>query len=619
MILHGPHPEAPLALDTPIRSAWSTLPEALRGAAKHAPERGVHVYNASGSKEFQSWGQLMSASSRVAAALSAQGIVPEQKVLLCMSTSIEFISSFFGLLLLGAVPVPLSLPRQDARDALGVVAFLERLSQSIGVRDLLCDETLPVEQRPGAGAVAAFDRVMALDQILHGVPIGEVLWPGSDTQTAYIQLTSGTTDRPKGVLLSHENILTSVRSVGYAVELGQQDVGICWLPLDNIIGLVGFVCLSMYWGVDVVLMSPEFFLDRPHMWLRLIERHRATLTAAPDFGYYHCLRRANEKDLVDLDLSSLRVAMTGGEPVRARHMKMFADRFASCGFSPDCFVPVYGVSEGTLGVSFAPLNEPPRIERFNRRIFEKQGQVVVLQEQDTFTAYERMHLVSVGKPLPWVDVAILNEDGDFEEAGRLGHIVTRGPHVSVGYASTDRARTPDSWMRTGDVGFISSDGYLFFVERASDVLTTSFGRRIFPSEVELFVNSVDGVRSGSALVFFHPSQGTPEQLVIAYETLAGAASDEIEDTVRRALKKHLDLSVDRVVELSTHSVPKTRDGKTRRQAAQALFAKGQLDRKQRASELVGVLRLVNRARTDILRFGHNTKRRVGRLFERFKP
>lgn len=618
MILHGDMPHEALALDTPARAMWSTLPEALRGAAKLAPERGVHVYGGQGSKEFQSWAQILEASSRVAAALHARGIVADHEVLLCMSTGMEFIYGFFGLLLLGAVPVPFALPRQDARDALGVVAYLERLGHGLGVRDLLCDASLPVDQRPGAGAVALFDRVMALDQILQGVPIGESVWPSADpSELAYIQMTSGTTGAPKGVRLTHQNVITSVRSVGYALELSQDDVGISWLPLDNIIGLVGFVCLSMYWGLDVVLMSPEFFLSHPHMWLRLIQRHRATLTAAPDFGYYHCLRRVNEKDLRDLDLSSLRVAMTGGEPVRARHMKMFADRFAPHQFSADCFMPVYGVSEGTLGVTFAPLHEPLRIERFNRRIFEKKGEVVLLREQDTFTSYERMHLVSVGKPLPMVDVAILDEDSALVGHSTMGHIATRGPHVSLGYISSVSPLAPSTWTLTGDLGFVSEDGYLFVVERTEDLIVTSFGRRIFPNEAELFINSVDGVSAGSALIFLDSSDSI-DQLVVAYETLAGAAREEIEAQVRRLLKKHLDLSVDRVLELSNHSVPKTRDGKTRRATARALFAKGQLDRKTRASELVGVLRLVNRARADILRLGHNTRRRLGRLVEKFK-
>lgn len=601
------------------QQSWRTIVDAFKSTASHEHKRGVYLHGVEGTQEFRTYAQLLEGALRVGAALEKKGIKQGDELLLCMPTGYDFITSFFGATFIGAVPIPLAPPRRDSRQSLGVISLIERLAERLGVALLLFNDALPVEQRPVAGPGTVFAKTLSLARILDDVPLGATAWPRhSLPESAYIQLSSGATGPTKGIRLSHANILSSVQAVGQAVQVTPDDIGLCWLPLDNIMGMVGFLCFSIYWGLDLVLMDPVRFLDRPVDWLWAIHQHGATVTAAPDFAYYHCLRRVNTHSLEGLDLSSLRVAMSGAEPVRARHIKMFLRRFESCGLQPQCFMPVYGLSEGTLALTFCAPNEPLQLDCINRRVLEHHNRIERFEDNDRLSAYERMHLVSVGKPLSGITVSILDEDNQPMPPDSLGRIATRGPHVMQGYVPDSWPSSfRDGWLVTDDLGYLNEAGYLFVIEREPDTLDSIWGRRIFPSEVELFINAVDGVRAGTALVFL-VQEDDQERVVVAYETQTGAALDEIQDEVRRLLKKHLDLDVDTIVELSTSSVPKSRDGKTRRFMARALFEQGLLDRKDRTTELDGVMRLVNRARSDVVRLAHVVKNRAERMLARTK-
>ena len=310
--------------------------------------------------------------------------------------------------------------------------------------------------------------------------------------------------------------------------------------------------------------------------------------------------------------------MSGGEPVRARHIKAFVERFEPMGLRPDVFLPVYGLTEGTLAVTFAPLEDRLRVDAINRQELACRGRATPLEGGHAPTPHERMHLVSVGQPLPGVRLKIVDERG--QEVGErvLGEIAFMGPNAvergvpAAEDASDGQTRRRGAWVWTGDLGYVAA-GRLYVVARAQDSPRGEQGRRLLPAEAELFVDAIDGVRTGSATVF---RAGQGAQLVVVFEVQRGAAAAEIAAEVRRQLDHHLALEPDEVCALTPGSVPRTRDGKRRRGLTRTLWEQGRLERGERAGDLDGAVRLLNRARSDLLRMGQRVRRQLGRWLPR---
>jgi fatty-acyl-CoA synthase len=480
----------------------------------------------------------------------------------------------------------------------------------VGAHALIHDASLPVEWRPVRGPGAPLDRIFELERLLQGVPLGASCARRAEhNEVAYIQLSSGTSAPVRAVALTHSGILQNTRAVARALSITPEDLGVSWLPLDNIMGLLGFVVLPMDWGLDTVLIAPERFLSRPQDWLWTISQHRATLTAAPDFAYHACVRRINETDLQGLDLSSLRVAMSGGEPARARHMEAFTRRFRKHGFGDDVFLPVYGLTEATLAVSFSTAGRPYTLLGLNRKVLEREGWVAPLPSSGAPTPYERMHLVSVGTPLDGVQIRVVNEAGEPLGEGLLGQLHVHSTGRMSGYVGAREAgvgELPGGWLATGDVGFFHEQ-QLYIVTRGADLIASRSGRRLIPDEIELFVNAIDGVRTGSSVAF---DAGESHHVVVACEILPGADAEEIELQIRQSLLRHLDLAPDALMTLTPFSVPRTRDGKVQRGLARRLYQLGKLDRRARVTELDGVRRFVQRVRGDVLRLAGRAQTRI---------
>ncbi len=590
---------------------WDTLMEMFHATASAHPQRGIYVIGEDGGREWRTYAQLLEESYRMGAALQAAGFGAADRIVIMMRTGYTFIAAFFGCVAIGAHPIPLAPPRHDHPNPYASMKSLSKFAARMGARGVLFDDDLPVEQRPTAGPTSNLESALSAAQLLERATLGaRPDAPETPSPVAYIQPTSGSTGPVRAVALTHRNVLTSVAAAGLALKVDAEDMGQSWLPLDNIMGLVGFVLLPMYWGIDVALMPPQRFLDKPAQWLWAIHQHRATLTSAPNFAYHYCVRRCRERDLEGLDLSSLRVAMNGGEPVRARHIKAFVQRFAPYGLAQDVFLPVYGLSEGTLGLTFAPLDDRLHTDAIDQHALEQDGIARALKDPQSVSRARRMHLVSVGEPLPCVDIKVVDAAGTTCDARELGHIAFRGANVMHGYVEEvsdvlrhrdrfDVRCLRDGWWITEDLGYIA-EGRLYVLDRATDTPRDRWGRLHFPSEVELVVNAIDGVRPGSAVAFLDGS-GEDEEFVVALEVQMGAPAEEIrEEVVRQCLTRH-NIRPDRIVILSPFSVPKTRDGKVRRRMTRQLWRAGKLELRARTGEFAGVVRLLNRARSDVLR------------------
>jgi acyl-CoA synthetase (AMP-forming)/AMP-acid ligase II len=626
MILRGPHPDSERPTPGDERADWNTLPAIVRGAVERHPERGIYLVDRRGTHEFRTYEQLADAAGRVGDALAARGVGLGDRVLVSLPTSYDFLGAFFGASSIGAIPVPVPAPSPAGRRRAQGPDYLLEFARQVDARAILYEHQLDPALRPHTGLGQSLRVASDLPSLLEAA--GTDAHSNATTRAAlpeiaYIQPTSGTAAPPRAAALTHENLLSNVRAIGRALHIdpGGGDFGVSWLPLHNIMGLIGFVIFSMYWGQDLALLDPERFLKHPEDWLWLIARHEATISAAPDFGYSYAVRRCRESELEGLDLSSWRVAMSGAEPVRPRHLRDFLARFERYGLQPEALTPVYGLTEATLGVTFDDPRREPRVEVYDRRALEREGRAVPLSNGETSLSRRRA-LVSLGRPLEGIELEILDPDGIALAERRLGSIAVRGPNIMMEYVDRDAAEPgvgpswidEEGWLHTGDLGFVD-DGELFVVERERDVIVTHDGRRLDPSEIDFVVNKIDGVRGGST-VSFGSREGEEPRIVVAFETQSGVGIEEVEEAIRRALELRLGVFPDELVCLSPNSVPKTPTGKVRRRLAAALHRAGRLDRRDRQRELEGLRRVLFRARGEVLRAGQNVLDRLGRLLER---
>jgi acyl-CoA synthetase (AMP-forming)/AMP-acid ligase II len=376
---------------------------------------------------------------------------------------------------------------------------------------------------------------LGLCEVPHGAPLAE---PGRADELALIQFSSGTTVDPKPVALTHRNVLANIAAIETVIPPDDAQAGVSWLPLYHDMGLIGCLLLAVNRPGPLTLLAPETFLARPALWLRAIAQKRATISVAPNFAYGLCVKRVRDEELEGVDLSSWRLALNGAEPVAPAVLRRFAERFARCGFDARALMPVYGLSEASLAVTFAPAGREARLaERHGRE------------------------LPSVGAPLPGVDVEL-----------REGRIFVRGPSVMKEYfgaPQATRAALEDGWLDTGDLGFLEG-GELFVAGRAKDVIVLRGANRS-PQEFEEALDGAPGVRAGcaAALGVVGPEG---ESLVLLVER-DGEANAEL---LSALVTERTGIRPERIVLLEPGTLPRTSSGKLRRAEARRQFEAGTL-------------------------------------------
>jgi 1-acyl-sn-glycerol-3-phosphate acyltransferase len=447
--------------------------------------------------------------------------------------------------------------------------------QSAGARVLITFRAAERVARLLRPDVPTLERVVDAErfQEVREKPVAGLLHRPAPDDLCFLQYTSGSTGAPKGVMVTHANLFANIRAMGQAIEVRPGDCAASWLPLYHDMGLIGAWLMPLYFGLPLALLSPVSFLTHPVRWLRMIQRHRATLTAGPNFAYELCLRKIPDSELEGLDLSSLRGAMNGAEPVLAETLERFSARFARCGLRPHSVVPVYGLAEATLAVSAPPLGRPVRLDRIDRERFETEGRAVPAPEDPHALAF-----VSVGRPIG-CQVRIADAHG--REAGERveGALWFRGPSATQGYfrnpQATAEIRRDDGWVDSGDRAYWS-DGELFITGRTKDIIIKG-GRNLYPHEIEEAVGHVDGVRTGCVVAFGVPDPQTgTERLVVVAETRGRAPRPGIESAVVEKASEAAGVPPDIVRVVPAHSIPKTSSGKLRRSETRRIYLEGRL-------------------------------------------
>jgi acyl-CoA synthetase (AMP-forming)/AMP-acid ligase II len=587
----------------------STLVELLRERALHYPEQRIFTYLIDGDIEgahltFAALDQQARAIGVLLQSYRASG----ERALLLYPAGLEFIPAFFGCLYAGAIAVP--LPPPNTAQPQRILPRLRAITDD--ARPMLALTTSSILSRLGGLFAQAPElramRWLATDKVADNAAQD---WrdPRATSNTlALLQYTSGSTAVPKGVMVSHGNLLENSAHISHAFEVTPDTVSVTWLPVFHDMGLTNGIIQPLCGGRQCVLMPPQSFLQRPVRWLQAISQYKATISGGPNFAYEMCARKITPEQRDALDLSNWNVAYNGAEPIRADTLERFAATFASCGFRPNSFYPCYGLAEATLIVTGGRVKDEP---------IGCTTDVAALEQNTVVETSERQlnarKLIGCGHAMPGAKIVIVHPESPTACAhDEIGEIWVSAPSVTQGYWNrpeetefsfhaylADTGEGP--FLRTGDLGFLR-DGELFVTGRLKDLIIIS-GRNLYPHDIELTVEQSHAAVRPGCCVAFSVDVADEERLIVAAEIqrrhqpegdlLNGESRhysngstpngrspvdpDAVVKAIRRAVAEEHDVRVHTVVLLRAGSIPKTPSGKVQRRVCEARFRNGTLE------------------------------------------
>jgi fatty-acyl-CoA synthase len=615
-----------------------TIPQAIEDAAKAEPTRGYRfipetgvegvgaladaagpgapagplavVSTAQGRAEGSfSFTAVEHISARFGGALQALGLRKGDRVALILPANDDFVLSFLGAIRAGVVPVPIYPPM-----ALGQLqAYLDNTRHIVaksGARVLVT--TAKIKRLLGTvqAACPALEQVVAIEGIRESNEPLKAEKVGLD-DVAFLQFTSGSTSRPKGVTLTHANLAANVQCIMVdGLRANPADVGVSWLPLYHDMGLIGFVLAPLYHRVPVVFLPALLFLKRPISWFQAVARHHGTIAYAPNFAYALCAKRIKAADLAGLDVSRWRIAGCGAEPIRPETLEAFANAFAPIGFNKRALLPSYGMAESTLAVAFSELGSGMTTIGVDGPTLWQAGEAKIVPEDDE----RAVRLVSCGREFPEHKIRVCDLEDTTSDRPlperTVGELRIGGPSVMHGYWE-DAERTRESfagpYFRTGDLGFLH-EGHVFICGRSKEVIIVN-GRNYYPQDMEWEASKVAGVRKGNVVAFGarDPSgmERDRERVVLAFEVQESerlGQSSSLVGEVRRVVQEGMGLTLDDVLALPPGALPKTSSGKLQRARTRDLYETGELMGRSPPPREGNPLELVRHAATSQLSY-----------------
>jgi fatty-acyl-CoA synthase len=516
----------------------------------------------------RTWAEVHEEARTMAGALVEGGLAPHSAVAVLAADPVLISPAIQAVWLCGGSVTMLHqpTPRTDlavwAEDTLRVLNMIDSKLVLLGAP---FDQLAPVLSQHGIP-------YRLLTDLTNGTPLAEPVVVGEDVH-ALLQLTSGSTADPKAVRITHGNLIANIGAMADKAALDwENDTMVSWLPLFHDMGMVGFLTVPMTLGINLVKVTPPDFLRAPLLWMDLISRYRATITAAPNFAYAMVGKRMANAEDGAYDLSTLRLALNGAEPIDAAAVKGFTDAGARFDMPPECVFPAYGMAECTLAVSFAPLFTGLTLDYIDPHALEIDRKAVPVEP-----AADVRSFAVLGKPLPGIEAQIVAE-GKVLGNREVGEIQLRGPAVTPGYLTVDGPRTiqdDDGWMFTGDIGYLV-DGQIVVCGRQKDVIILG-GRNIYPTDIERAATGVEGVRAGNAVAVRLDAGSRRERFAVVVEsTLAGDEAEEarLRKEVAGRVFEAVEARPVSVLVLKPGSLPKTPSGKLRRAAAGEQLADG---------------------------------------------
>jgi fatty-acyl-CoA synthase len=591
-----------------------TLATAIEEAAKTDPTIGFRFVSDDGVPGFGgnttseasfSYAALERASARYGGALQALGLKKGDRVVLICPTNEDFVLCFFGAIRAGIIPVPI-YPPLGLGQLQGYLDNTRHIVAKSGARAIVTTSQIKRLLGTVQASSPSLEQVVAVEAIRESLESlrSEKISPDD---VAFLQYTSGSTSRPKGVALTHANLMANVKCImadGLRAD-GSVDQGISWLPLYHDMGLIGFVISPVVHKVAVVFLPPLLFLKRPISWFQAFTRHKGTIAYAPNFAFALCVKRIRDRELEGIDLSTWRVAGCGAEPIRPETLEAFAERFGPVGFKKEALLPSYGMAESSLAISFTELGEGMKTISVDGSTLWAENVANLVPEDDA----RAVRLVSCGAKFPFHDIAAFPPEDTTGESSlpedRVGELRIKGPSVMKEYWE-DTDRTKDAfaggWLRTGDLGFLH-DGHVFICGRSKEVIIVN-GRNYYPQDIEWEASRAEGVRKGNVVAFGARDnvERDRERVVVAFECQDVPKTAEAKDlvtekasvvkAVRKLVQDGMGLTLDDVVPLAPGVLPKTSSGKLQRAKTRELYESGELSQRKaaRAEDKLGVLK-----------------------------
>ena len=552
-----------------------TLTE-LMALNRDAP-RSITYHNGENDSHAVSFAQLHDRALGILHHLQQLGATPGDTLILLLGNNEQFVDAFWGGVLGGIIPVPVAIGISDEHRH-----KLLRIARKLGQPFIYTDrKTL---DRIGAFATQSSDPTEAatfaalkarafLVEDLHDIQVKGRPHAARPEDTAFIQFSSGSTSDPKGVVLTHANLIANIDGSTQAGGFNETDTSLSWMPLTHDMGLIGFHLVMFANRVHAHLMPTELFVRRPLLWLAIASQHKATILCSPNFGYRHYLKVLGERSPGNLDLSAVRLIFNGAEPISVELCEEFLARLSALGLSRDAMFPVYGLAEASLAVSFPPVGRPYKAIQLNRHklgIGEK-AEVLAHASRDA------LGLVSVGTVIPLCELRIAGNDDAALEDGRIGHIHIRGGNVTAGYFEEPEANaatfTADGWLKTGDLGLIL-DGETYITGRAKEILFVN-GQNYYPHDLESVAQRAQGMELGKVVVAgVRPPGAETDQLVVFLLHRGDAAEFvPLAAEVTQLINEHTGLEVADVVPVKR--IPKTTSGKIQRHLLEQNYIDGE--------------------------------------------
>ncbi|MEM8608691.1 MAG: fatty acyl-AMP ligase [Myxococcota bacterium] len=537
------------------------------------------------------YAQLARDASRRGGALKEAGLRAGERVAIAVDESAEFVPSFLGAMWAGLVPVPMFPPTDIRR----ITSYLDRSRRLLDRSDTKAVITSSRFKPLLAGF--GVERLLVSSTALATGPECEPA-PAEPDQEAFIQFTSGSTSDPRGVVVTHANLLANSQCImGDQLEGRPGDVSCTWLPLYHDMGLIGFALASLVPALKVVFVPPTLFVQRPAIWLQTVSKHRGRISFAPNFGYGLCVKRVTDEQLEGVDLSSWKFAGCGAEPIDRRTLEAFSSRFSSWGFDPSAMVPCYGLAESTLAVSFSLGGV--RSERLSASEFVSETRAEPTDHPDQFFEF-----VCCGPAFRGHEIRVVDDNGEVLSDRDIGNVEIRGPSVTKGYVSDPehtRKLFDDGWLRTGDLGYLV-DGELYVTGRLKDLIVVA-GRNYYPKDIEEATYPLDGIRRGRVVAFSVQGVDGLEHAVVCAETERAdndLATDDLSFQIRKAVNEAIGLTVEDVVLVDRGALPRTSSGKLQRRQARDIYLADRFNGSNKDS-LTKIVKTLSVAQWEVLR------------------
>ena len=551
---------------------FATLNEAL--AARRSSNRAIHYIDGENNERTLPFSQFHARASGLLHHFQSCGASPGSEMVLLVDRNEQFIDAFWACVLGNIIAVPLA-PGATDEHRLKFFRVLRKLKQPHLCTDQKTFARLATYAADNALA-ADLERIkpatVFLDQLDDISRPGRTHTPRPD-DIAFVQYSSGSTSEPKGVALTHRNLITNIAAIAHGINLSEADSGLSWMPLTHDMGLIGFHLTPFVMNVSHYLMSTAVFVRRPQLWLLKATEKKATMLCSPNFGYRHFLKTFDVDKTAALDLSHVRILFNGAEPISVELCREFLAALAPYGLRPSTMFPVYGLAEASLAVSFPQPGTGYATTTVNRDALSVGKEVEFVTADDP----RAVTFVLVGHPVLDCEVRVASNANTALPDNTVGHVQIRGDNVSRGYyqdpQSTRAAISAEGWLDTGDLGFLS-DGSLAITGRSKEILFVS-GQNYYPHDLEAVIEKHTGIELGKATICGVRPDNAATDDVLAFVLHRGELRDFLTTVknVRKCVNEHIGIVVSHVIPVG--KIPKTTSGKIQRYLLAAEYQKGE--------------------------------------------